>query len=128
MELFKANKQWSTRPEDERFASLEALYTATRHYADIAREKRMPFADMRVENVDGDVQLVGRAGIPAKLTHWAFGQLCARVEAPANYLRDLPATLACQNLNHGLAARLQNTAANSIANLMFHENGGLLLR
>jgi len=128
MELFAANKQWSTRPADERFASLQALYDATKHYADIAKEKRMPFADLRVENVDGDVQLVGKAGVPAKLTHWAFGQLCARLEAPASYLRDLPATLACQNLNYGLAARLQNGAANAVANLMFHENGGLLLR
>ena len=128
MELFKANRQWSTRPEDERFATLEALYEETRKYAEIAKEKRTPFSEMRVENVDGDVQLVGRANIPAKFTHWAFGQLCARVAAPASYLRELPATLACQNLNHGLAQRVKDASANAIANLMFHENGGLLLR
>lgn len=128
MELFKANQQWANRPEDERFPSLEALHEATKKYADEAREKKMPFGDMRVENVDGDVQLVGRANIPAKFTHWAFGQLCARIGAPASYLRELPATLASQNLNHGLARRLENGAANTVANLMFHSNGSLLLR
>ena len=128
MELFQASKQWATRPEDERFDSLASLYQATKHYAEQAREKRMPFADLRVEALDGDVQLVGKANVPAKFTHWAFGQLCSRVGAPASYLRDLPATLACQNLNHGLAQRIADKSANSLANLMFHQNGGLVLR
>lgn len=128
MELFKAHNQWANRPKDERFASLEALHTATLHYAQEAREKRLPFADLRVEAVDGDVQLVGKAGIPAKLTHWAFGQLCQKLEAPASYLRDLPATLACQNLNHGLARRVADATGNALANLLFHSNGSLLLR
>ncbi len=128
MELFKANKQWSTRPEDERFTSLEALHAATKGYAATAREKaNVSTADLRVENVDGDVQLVGKGGIPARLTHWAFGQLAARVTAPASYLRTLPATLAVQNLNHGLAHRVAQSA-DGVVNLLFHANGDLLLR
>jgi hypothetical protein len=127
MELFKAHRQWATRPEDERFTSLQALYDACKTYASSAAEKDVPFSDLRVENLDGDVQLIGRAGIPAKLTHWAFGQLCAKVEAPASYLRDLPATLACQNLNHGLAERVKD-AASDMASLLFHRNGSMLLR
>lgn len=128
VELFKANRQWSNRPADERFSSLESLYAATKAYAGQAREKEVSYSDLRVEATDGDVTLVGKAGVPAKLTHWAFGQLCQRVEAPASYLRDLPATLACQNLNHGLAQRIKGAVGNGIAKLMFHQNGGLLLR
>lgn len=128
MELFKAHQQWATRPEDERFDSLQALYDATKGYADIAKEKRVPFADLRVENRDGDVQLIGKADVPAKLTHWAFGQLCAKVEAPASYLRELPATLACANLNHGFSKRVQDAQGNTNASLLFHQNGNLLLR
>lgn len=124
MELFKANRQWSERPTDERFSTLQALYDATKHYAEVAREASVPWSNMRTEAIEGDVQLVGKTGIPAKLTHWAFGQLCQRVEAPASYLRDLPATLAVQNINHGLAKR----GNGDNAALMFHENGGLLLR
>jgi len=37
---------------------------------------------------EGDVKLVGKIGNQAKLTHWAFGQLCNRAMAsPAGYLR-----------------------------------------
>jgi hypothetical protein len=128
MELFKAHKQWAERPDDERFSSLAELHAACKEYASSAAEKNVPFSDMRVENLDGDVQLVGRAGVPAKLTHWAFSQLCSRVEVPASYLRDLPATLACQNLNHGLAQRVKDVTGNALASLLFHKNGGLLLR
>lgn len=128
MELFKAHKQWSSRPDDERFTSLQALYEACKGYAASAAEKQVPFADLRVEAVDGDVQLVGKAGVPAKLTHWAFGQLASRVDAPASYLRELPATLACQNLNHGLAQRTADSKAGDNASLLFHKNGSLLLR
>lgn len=124
MELFHANRQWATRPEDERFTSLDALYQATKAYAGTAKEKLVKFGELRTEAVDGDVQLVGKQGNPAKLTNWAFGQMCARLSAPASYLRELPATLACQNLNHGLASR----KAEDTASLLFHSNGSLLLR
>lgn len=128
MEIFKASNQWSTRPADERFESLQDLYSATKKYADEAVEKRAEFGDLRVESSAGDVKLVGRQGIPARLTNWAFGQLCQRIGAPASYLRDLPATLAAQNLNHGLAQRVKKTSAESMANLLFHKNGDWLLR
>lgn len=128
MELFHANKQWASRPEDERFQSLEGLYRATKAYADTAREReKVEVSSLRVENIDGEVKLVGKGGIPAKLTHWAFGQLAARITAPASYLRTLPATLAAQNLNHGLAAKLK-ASADATVNLLFHINGEYVLR
>lgn len=123
MELFHANEQWSTRPADERFTSLEAMHSATLAYAESAREKSVPWSDLRVEAAGRDLSLIGKAGTPAALTHYAFGQLSARIGAPAGYLRQLPATLAAQNLNHGLKER-----GNDVAQLLFHQNGGLLLR
>lgn len=120
MELFKAHQQWSKRPADERFTSLSALYEATKHYSDSAREREGVRVDsLRVENVEGDVHLVGRGGTPATITNWAFGQLCSRIGAPASYLRELPATLAAQNLNHGLAAKCRETI-DATVNLLFH--------
>jgi len=128
VEIFKANKQWSSRPADERFASLADMRAKAAYYHDCAREKENVRVDsLRVENVDGDINLLGRGGLPAQLTHWAFGQLCNRVAAPASYLRELPATLAAQNLNHGLAQRVQD-AADYTVNLLFHINGGYVLR
>ncbi len=124
MELFHASNQWSTRPADQRFASIQQLHDACKAYYRTAKENKVPVSVIRTEAINGNVQLVGRAGNPAMLTHWSFGQLAARISAPANYLRDLPATLACQNLNHGLA-KLPNDYT---ANLLFHSNGSLLLR
>lgn len=124
MELFKATRQWAVRPADQRFETLQELYDVTKGYADQAAQATTTWEKMRVEAVGPDVQLVGREDVPAKFTHWAFGQLCARVEAPASYLRELPATLAAQNLNHGLS----NKGDQSKAQLMFHKNGGLVLR
>lgn len=128
MEIFKANRQWQTRPDDERFPTIEALYQACSGYADSAKEKAVAFRDLRIEAVNGEVQLVGRNGASARFTHWAFGQLCGRLGAPASYLRDLPATLACQNLNHGLANRVADAVGSGMAKLLFHSNGSWLLR
>jgi hypothetical protein len=42
--------------------------------------------------------------VPLVPTHWSFGQLASLVGAPANYLRQLPASLAGINLQHGLTS------------------------
>jgi hypothetical protein len=130
MELFKAHQQWATRPDDERFTSLQSLYEATHAYARVSAEREVPWTSLRALAEGGDVKLVGPHGNPAMLTHWSFGQLANRVGAPAEYLRGLPAALACDNLNHGLANR-QTAAgdrASANARLLFHANGTLLCR
>jgi hypothetical protein len=126
MNLFKAHRQWAVRPADERFPTLQALHAATKEYADQAGEKRVPWSSLRVEAQGEDVRLVGKANVPAALTHWSFGQLSSRVEAPAEYLRRLPPTLAAQNLNYGLAHK--SDESESDAQLLFHKDGDLLLR
>lgn len=128
MELFSAHQQWKTRPADQRFTSLTDLHAACFAYAQTARERHdIPVASLRADVVAGDVQLLGRGGHAARLTHWSFGQLSARIGAPASYLRTLPPTLAVQNLNHGLAHRVADDADAKVS-LLFHENGSLLLR
>lgn len=123
MELYHANRQWATRPDDQRFTTLEAMHAATKAYADAARTYNVPWVDLKVEAQGDDLALVGSAGIPAKLTNYAFGQIARRVEAPALYLRKLPADLAARNLNDGLSRKTDGTA-----NLLFHQNDGLVLR
>ena len=125
MELFHASNQWATRPADERFNSLREMYEATKHYADIAAQSVVNWTDLRVESRGPDLHIIGKADVPAKLTHYAFGQLAGRVRAPAGYLRDLPGVLAAQNLNWGLS---QKTDAGTDAQLLVHRNGDLLLR
>jgi hypothetical protein len=127
MNLFTANKQWATRPDDEKFKTVEELYNATKAYYETAKEQVVPIDSVRTEADNGDVTLIGKKNVPARFTHWSFGQLCARVGAPANYLRNLPATLACQNLNHGLKEYTPADEQKNV-NLLFHSNGSLLLR
>ena len=127
MELFKANKQWSTRPADETFESIGALWAATRAYRGSAVEaKEVPVSTLRVEATDGELVLLGKAERPATLTNWAFGQLAGRIGAPASYLRDLPATLAAQNVNHGLKRLADGDAGTT--NLLLHKNGSYVVR
>lgn len=124
MELFHASHQWATRPADQRFSSFDELYAVTAAYAAQAGESKTPWQDLRVEAVGDDLQLIGKAAVPARITHYAFGQLSQRASAPAGYLRELPVALAAQNLNYGLKHR----GGDDQAQLLFHTNGGLLLR
>jgi len=124
MNLFKASAQWSTRPDDERFASLGELHDACCAYRASAAQAVVPFNSLRTEANEGEVMLVGKSNTPARLTHWAFGQLASAISAPGAYLRTLPATLAAQNLNHGLAKATDR----SDRQVLFHQNGSLLTR
>lgn len=124
MEIFKAFSQWATRPVDQRFWTVEAMVEACRAYRRQAATASVKYRDLRVEADGSDMRLVGATGADASLTHYAFGQLAQRAHAPSAYLRKLPATLAAQNLNHGLK---QRDPADK-AELLFHRNGGLLLR
>lgn len=127
MELFKAHSQWKSRPSDERFKNVKELHLACAGYRAIAAEATAPFSQLRVEAQNDELVLVGKAGVPAKLTHWAMGQLSLRAGAPAAYLRELPTTLAAQNLNHGLKERGIDDPTTP-AKLLFHQNGSLVLR
>jgi hypothetical protein len=98
-----ATAQYSTRPSDERFGSLEALHAAA--YDEAKTCKRADVALSAIEAVPNgaDVAIRGRSsGLTANLTHWGFSQLAGLIHAPAGYLRTLPADLAAQNMNHGL--------------------------
>lgn len=102
--LMQASAQWASRPADERFDSLEALYAATRAHRLAARAKDVPVADLCIEAKGEEVMIAGAAKSFVPMSHYGFGQMASRLGAPASYLRRLPAALAAQNLQHGLAA------------------------
>ena len=102
MQILKAANQWQTRPAEERFWDVAEALQAAREIKAAAAESEVDPGTLRVEAIDGDLSIIGQRKIPAQLSHHAFGQLCARMKAPASYLRALPPTLAAQNLNHGL--------------------------
>ena len=93
MEIMTANKQWSTRPADERYPDLMALYQATKKMADESAEAIRPISQLRVETSGDDLALLGKTSIPAHLTNWSFGQLCRRVGAQPGISNPYPQIL-----------------------------------
>lgn len=106
--LGHASSEWAHRPADESFLTLEDLHAAVEARTLRARELPGVYQALRVEKdprSESRINLVGQQNRPARLTHWAFGQLAKLVQAPAGFLRELPATLAAQVLNNRLATK-----------------------
>lgn len=102
MELFQAHNQWATRPPDERFWTLQEGLDVCKSYMENSAELDRLNSDIEfgVEN-DAVIAQVAR-GDTYSMTHWAFGQMCNKVGAPANYMRKLSPSLVAKNLNYGL--------------------------
>lgn len=100
------SSQWFTRPADQRFLSLDALYEFTRARSDRAFARNLETRDLRVVASldDAERMRLEGPGLPVEVApnHWSFGQLASLVKAPAGYLRNLPAGLAALNLQYGL--------------------------
>ncbi|SOB87164.1 hypothetical protein SAMN06297144_2287 [Sphingomonas guangdongensis] len=102
----RVSSEWFSRPDDERYLSLEALGRAVRSRSERSRTRVLETAAIRVE-ADRDsaerlALILPGADRPVAPTHWSFGQLAGLVGAPAAYLRQLPAALARINLQYGL--------------------------
>src|SRR5919197_5661905 len=89
-----AHREWASRPPDERYVSVHALYQAARARRERTEERDIVAADFRTTAVDDDLVLHEASGRTATLTHWSFGQLATLAGAPAQYLRTLPAAIA----------------------------------
>jgi hypothetical protein len=104
----RVSSEWFSRPDDERFLSLETLYDRVRARAESATTQIVESRNVRVEARSDDperltLHIPGRDA-PVAPTNWSFGQLCGLVGAPSSYLRTLPAALAGINMQHGLIA------------------------
>lgn len=102
----RVSSEWFSRPDDERFLSLNDLYDTVRSRAERAHARTIESAAIRVEATRDNAErlelVVPGQRQPVAPTHWSYGQLCSLVGAPATYMRQLPAPLAAINLQHGL--------------------------
>lgn len=101
--LNEASAQWSSRPADERFWSLQDLETSLKSERVNSREKLTDLKTCKVEAQNGQIAVVGPSGNSYNFNHWSFGQFSGLCHAPSGYLQSLPAQLACENLRHGIA-------------------------
>lgn len=102
--LHAVSSQWFSRPADQRFLNLDDLYQHTRRISDESRAHVADVRDIRISasRDDADTLNVHLDGVDAPIapTHWSFGQLASLVQAPAGYLRRLPAPIAAINLQY----------------------------
>jgi hypothetical protein len=110
MELMQANRQWSSRPADERFTSLHALAAFTRNERANSARRTLSNRGVTVLPSTSDpldiAVALGKNGksIVGQFTHWSFGQLASLADVPAAYIRNsgMPGALAADNVNWGL--------------------------
>ena len=90
----RVSSEWFKRPDDERFLSLDDLWTSVKGRSERSRTRIVDSAAIRVEASREDGERLHLAlpggGDAAAPTHWAFGQLAGIVGAPAAYLRPPP--------------------------------------
>ena len=100
---YTAHREWASRPPDERYASVHALYEAARARRVRIEERPIETGEFRTEADDADdLVMCETSGRTASLTHWSFGQLATIASAPPSYLRTLPASIASNAINYGL--------------------------
>lgn len=106
--LTKASTQWMTRPDDERFGSLDDLVAHFHHQKEISRQETIHVGQLSAAPLPASedesrksLVLLGADETPSLATHYSFGQLTGLVKAPAKYLRTLPAPMVADLLNHG---------------------------
>jgi hypothetical protein len=104
--LIQAHDQWAIRPNDERFLSLDEMLT---HMTTVREESASKITSSRhltalpdADNKGMQIQIDSDVFTP---THWSFGQVCQRANAPAGYLRNLPSPIASDCINYGLLFR-----------------------
>ena len=96
-----AQRQYYSRPADERYATLQAYHEAAHADRAACRTARAPLSALRVEPAPDGVQLRGST-MSAGLTPWAYGQLCSTLGAPVAYLRRQDPELQAQCLTADL--------------------------
>ena len=106
MELMQASRQWASRPDDQRFTSLDELnaFTSLQHQTSRATVVSSRRIEVRPDDQDDTkgLKVWGPNGHGYAPTHWSFGQIAGLAGAPAGYLRSLAAPLAADCLNYGL--------------------------
>ncbi len=124
--LVQANRQWSSRPADERFTSLHEMHE---YMVGIRQNSRATIVSSRVLNVvpsedNKGIEVTGPNGHAYAPTNWAFGQLAQLAEAPAGYLRTLPSPIAADALNFGLRYK----RGPEDVGVLLYRNGSPILR
>ena len=119
------SNQWASRPNDQRFLSVDELYAKVSSRRIECSEAPVALDACRVAaTMAGGIEVLDTQGqVFGKLNHWSFGQLCQRAKAPAGYLRSLPAELAVIPLQWSLETHEAGSDEGNDAKLLVRKNG-----
>lgn len=115
--LMTANRQWASRPADERFWNLDDLRAALWTLKNGSKETSKRIGDLTPVVIDEDVGVATNVG-QARLTHWSFQQYATALKAPAGFLRELSPKLAVDIL----AEQREKIADNAQIKLLLNKN------
>ena len=96
------SRQWATRPDDERFLTIEALREFKLNQAAHSDVRTCSNAELKAWATDDNNLLLNTPLGPKFFNNWSFGQTSMIAGAPAGYLRKLPSPLAAACINEGL--------------------------
>jgi hypothetical protein len=104
-----AQRQYYSRPADEKFSSLDDLYAKVQARRMAALEIESDIVDLTAHQApEGGITFAAKGNF-MQPTHWAFGQTASLVGAPAQYLRKLAQQgaedMVVKLLNHGISKR-----------------------
>lgn len=102
--LMEANRQWASRPADERFTTLADMHNAIAKRDGTSRDGKVLMRDVSL-HVNGDITLVGTTR-RARFTHWSAGQMLSRLGVPRDLLAKLSPEVATSVLMDRLPAAI----------------------
>ncbi len=101
--LTTANREWSTRPADQRFWNLDDM----RERCIKADKSRQVFNDLAISELRFDDQMRMNVGeVLAAPSNWAFRQICGRCDLPAYFITSLPEEKAADIVNWSMKNRV----------------------
>jgi len=127
MNDMKVSNQWISRPDDQRFLTVDELYAkvSRRKVESSVRDVALDAMQVTADD-DNGIAITDGQSDPISLNHWSFSQLCQRAKAPAGYLRTLPAQLAVGPLQWSMETHEAGDEAND-AKLLIHRNGSTVV-
>jgi len=126
--LTQANAQWSRRPADERFGSLQDMHNAAMRFRTSATVEEIKANALRLAAEGHNLVLTGPSVQGATMTNWSFSQLCQRASAPSAYLKTLPASIAADCINLGLDRECGDADDRLVQVLLGNNGGGVVAR
>ena len=115
------NREWSSRPDDERYSSLYDLRDAVLARSKSSSDKIVDLNTVQAHSAKNGNLMFDFDGDKMHPTNWSFRQLCRMTETPADYISKLPAPLAAECLNHGFERHVERQKLGIYSNYRSHE-------